>query len=60
MISIFVTFFANFVYFAHELGLQLVAKNSRAVFISVIHRNKTTCNEEKPKQNKNISGGFSF
>jgi hypothetical protein len=28
------------VYFAHELGLQLVAETSRAVFVSVTRRNK--------------------
>jgi hypothetical protein len=35
-----VTFMLIFVYFAHELGLQLVAETSRAVFVSVTRRNK--------------------
>jgi hypothetical protein len=35
-----VNFLLIVVYFAHELGLQLVAETSRAVFVSVTHRNK--------------------
>jgi hypothetical protein len=37
---IYVTFLLIFMYFAHELGLQVVAETSRAVFVSVTHRNK--------------------
>jgi hypothetical protein len=35
LFSIFAVFFAIFFYFAHEIGQQLVAETSRAVFVSV-------------------------